>query len=500
MKDDDRDKSLDRRRFLKVAGAQTGLLVAAASGANAIAQQQQPQQPTQAPRKAPAVIGQKSPDIAVIGAGAFGGWTAYHLRKMGARVTLVDTWGPGNSRSTSGEETRGVRTSYGDRPHGVLWATWANEAIKRWKAWDLEFDRTTQERVFHTTGDLIFRKDWEPYMKDTRMNWDTVGIKYEVLQPNDVRSHYPVIDTQGISAILYEPQAGVVRARRACETVAEAFRHAGGEIVIARAEPSLANNGKLQDISLSNGQTLKADKFVFACGPWLWKVFPEILRTRLRTPMGNVFYYGTPVGDNRFVAPNLTSFNFPGITGWPSLPNDARGFRVRVGGGTQTDPDLSQRWIDPSNFTRPRAFLMERFPLLIDAPLLETRSCHYELSVTRNFYIDTHPEWPNVWICGGGSAEGFKFGPVVGDYTAKRVMGIDGDPALIKAFKIPKEEFEEPPRTAADSARVKARADSVAKVKADSAKADSAKSVVPGRGGASAAKQPDAAAKKPSFR
>ena len=65
---------------------------------------------------------------------------------MGARVTLIDTWGPGNSRSTSGEETRGVRSSYGDRPHGVLWARWATQAMERWKAWDEEFSRTTQER------------------------------------------------------------------------------------------------------------------------------------------------------------------------------------------------------------------------------------------------------------------------------------------------------------------------------------------------------------------
>ena len=212
--------------------------------------------------------------------------------------------------------------------------------------------------------------------------------------------------------------------------------------------------------------------------------------------MGNVYYYGTPIGDSRWVAPNMPSFNFPGITGWPALPNDARGFRVRVGGGTQTDPDTSQRWIDPSNFSRPRQFLIDRFPLLIDAPLLETRSCHYELSVTRNFYIDTHPEWSNVWIAGGGSAEGFKFGPVVGDYTAKRVMGIEGDPAIAKAFRIPKEEFEEPPRTAADSARVKARADSVAKAKPDSAKADSAKRVIPDQHAPSAPK-PDPSAEKP---
>jgi sarcosine oxidase len=290
-----------------------------------------------------------------------------------------------------------------------------------------------------------------------------------------------------------------VRARRACEAVAEVFTRLGGETVVARALPSLAAGNRLQDISLSTGATLKAGQFVFACGPWLWKIFPEFLRTRLRTPMGNVYYYGTPVGDNRFVAPNLPSFNFPGITGWPSLPNDARGFRVRVGGGQGNDPDTSQRFIDPSNFTRPRGFLIERFPLLIDAPLLETRSCHYELTVTRNFYIDHHPDWENVWIAGGGSAEGFKFGPVTGEYVAKRVMGIEGDPLVAKGFRIPKEEFDEPPRTAADSAAVRAKADSVkAKAKADSLKADPAKVVIPGPGAPSTA-NPGGAAKKPSL-
>jgi hypothetical protein len=79
---------------------------------------------------------------------------------------------------------------------------------------------------------------------------------------------------------------------------------------------------------------------------------------------------------------------------------------------------------------------------------------------------------------------------MVGDYTAKRVMGIEGDPAIAKAFRIPKEEFEEPPRTAADSARVKARA--------DSAKADSAKRVIPEQ--STPSPKPDASAKKPSLR
>jgi glycine/D-amino acid oxidase-like deaminating enzyme len=191
---------------------------------------------------------------------------------------------------------------------------------------------------------------------------------------------------------------------------------------------------------------LKADTYVFACGPWMAKVFPELLKNRLRTPLGYVFYYATPADDERFVYPNLPSYNFPGVTGWPGLPDDNRGFRVRTGGAGQavSDPDSSERLVDPKGIERARAFVTERFPALKAAPLNETRACHYELSVSRNFIIDRHPGMPNVWLAGGGSAEGFKFGPMVGEYVARRVLGAPTDPTIDEQFKIPKEEFEDP--------------------------------------------------------
>lgn len=49
------------------------------------------------------------------------------------------------------------------------------------------------------------------------------------------------------------------------------------------------------------------------------RIFSTLLGKRLRTPLGNVYYFGTPEGDERFIHPNLPSFNFPGITGWPAL-------------------------------------------------------------------------------------------------------------------------------------------------------------------------------------
>ena len=98
--------------------------------------------------------------------------------------------------------------------------------------------------------------------------------------------------------------------------------------------------------------------------------------------------------------------------------------------------------MEPEAVDRAFDFVCHRFPALRDAPLLETWACHYELSTNRNFIVDRHPELENVWIAGGGNAEGFKFGPVIGEYVARRVLGLETDPALAEAFKLPTERYE----------------------------------------------------------
>ena len=432
------DPRIDRRDFLRIAGAEAGALVA---GASSIAAETAPRPPS-APAPASS---RRAPDFVIIGAGAFGAWTALHLRQLGADVVLVDAWGPGNSRATSGDETRGVRSSYGDRPapNDLLWSRWAREAMRRWKKWDDEWGRDLKLRLFFTTGDLILRPEWQPFPTRTREIWEQLGTPHEVLTADEVHYRWPVIDVTGMTFALHEPEAGVVRARRTCEALGEAFRSLGGEVVVARAEPGGRENGRLREVLLSSGEVLRAETFVFATGPWLWKTLPDVMDGRLRTPLGFVFYYGTPPGDHRFTYPNLPSWNVPGVTGWPALGRDNRGFRVRTGGAGHSDPDLSDRWIPPEALERPRKLLADRFPALKDAPLLQTHACHYESSVSRNFVIDVHPELANVWVTGGGNAEAFKFGPVLGDYIANRLVGRDSAPELADGFRIPADKFEE---------------------------------------------------------
>jgi glycine/D-amino acid oxidase-like deaminating enzyme len=529
---DDQGDAVPRREFLRVAGASAGLLLVGGSeisGRDAV--------PGISPRTS-VPSASASADVVIIGAGGWGSFTALNLRRRGVKVTLVDAYGPGNARSTSGDETRGVRSSYGDRPgaQGELWTLWAREAMKKWTAFDDEWGRHFRLNLFHTTGDLIMRSEWDNFQLRTKIWWDKNKIPYQVLKPEDVRKAFPVISIDDISAILYEPDAGVVRARRAAQTAAAAFEALGGKIVIGRATPSKIANRKLEEITLDTGQTLRADTFVFCVGPWMAKTFPELLAKKTRAPLGYVCYFGTPVNDQRFTFPNLPSYNFPGVTGWAALPVDNRGFRVRGaeraptppmtaadsarvaavadsiraaggqvapgavrggaagadstaggqpattgargggrggrgaggrgggggGGGQggnqqpvdpkQLDPDTSDRWQDATRIEGSRRFVTHRFPLLKDAPISQTHACHYESTSSGNFIVDVHPQMSNAWIVAGGNAEGFKFSPVIGEYAAQRILGVEGDAAVAKGFRIPEKEFEPPP-TPADSTR-----------------------------------------------
>jgi glycine/D-amino acid oxidase-like deaminating enzyme len=452
--------ALDRRDFLRLAGLGTTALVASACApASAF---------TPAPGIAPAprrLFGSSS-HVVVIGAGAWGSWTSFHLRQRGADVTLIDAYGAGNSRSTSGDETRGIRSSYGDRTTGEQWCEWARAAIKRWETFDAEWGPVFKTRFFVRTGDVIMRATDEPFTKRTREIWEAQKVPFEAVKPDEAHKRWPTMKADDINVVLYEPDAGVARARASTQAVAAIAEKMGVKRVIGRARLGAVTNGRLQSVLLDDGTEIKGDTFVFACGPWFPKLFPELMAKRMRIPLGYVCYFGPPQGDTRWQYPNHPSFNFPGVTGWPALPVDFRGFRVRGAvaapppppppPGTptpapvappppdpaQSDPDLSSRWMDQARIDGSRRFLQQRFPILANAPLLETRCCHYETSVNRNFIVDNIPNVQNAWIAGVGQAEGFKFAPVAGEYVASRVLGDPGDPYLAESFKLSPETYE----------------------------------------------------------
>lgn len=406
------DDGVDTGRRSLLAGA----VVLAGGGSSASAQ-------VPMLKGAPA-ISRRLPDVAVIGAGAFGGWAALSLREQGAKVTLIDAYGPGNPRASSGDESRLLRLSYGDRE---IYTRWAMRAAEAWSRRQIEFGR----RLYYPNGSL--RVSGSAQIAVQRAIFDRLGVSYEMLGPAEVRKRWPQINYDDTATIFYEHSGGVVKARESMIAVSEAFMHKGGDVRIGHATIGESTGGRLSGVKV-DGDPLSAGAYVLACGPWLPKVLPHLLGDRIRVPRREIFYVGSPIDDHRYR--------------WEHLPNLADSdtytasdidYGIKVAarmGDVASDPDDASRM--PTSFLadQVKRYVARRMPGLADQPIVAVRVCQTEYSDNGHYIIDRHPEMDNVWIAGGGSGHAFKMGPVLGDYIRDRVMGRDPDPAATALFRL----------------------------------------------------------------
>jgi monomeric sarcosine oxidase len=367
-------------------------------------------------------------DTVVIGAGVFGAWTAWRLREAGQQVVLVDAWGPAHARASSGGESRMTRGAYGA---DEVYTRMALESLVEWQI----LSAHSGLPILYQTGVLFFFPHVEPFLEQTMQVHQRLGLPTQLIQPEEMRRRWPQINFDGIAAGLYEPRFGALMARRAVQQLVADFVARGGEYRHAQIQPIRADaRGGIDRVEPTQGyEIITARNFVFACGPWLGKLFPELLGRRIFPTRQEVFFFAPPPGDTDYdtgqrstdpaALPGWADFNGGDIYyGFPSL--EGRGFKIAHDAhGPPMDPDTGDRIPSASALADVRAFMARRFPHMADRPLSEARVCQYENSSNGDFLIDRHPTLRNVFLVGGGSGHGFKHGPAVGRYAAELVMG-----------------------------------------------------------------------------
>jgi sarcosine oxidase len=356
-------------------------------------------------------------DVAVVGAGVFGAWTALELARRGKTVLLLDAYGPGHSRSSSGDESRIIRMGYGA---DEIYTRWSQRSLVRWKEL---FASTHNEALFQNTGVLWMAAAGDPTLRATRDVLTRCGVTFSEFDRAALASKYSQVGLEGIAEGIFEPESGVLMARRAvAATVAEAVRLGVEFKAAAIQEPRGA--GTLGEIRSTSSGIFEGKEFVFACGAWLKKLFPDLLGERIFVTRQPVFYMSIPAGDARFAAAALPTWLIQNdeCYGMPDL--ESRGLKVALDRhGEPVDPDTQSRLVSNAETAQMRAYVARRFPSLQDAPIAETRVCQYENSSNGDFLVDRHPAMSNVWLVGGGSGHGFKHGPAMGEYVAGRVLG-----------------------------------------------------------------------------
>jgi glycine/D-amino acid oxidase-like deaminating enzyme len=364
---------------------------------------------------APAVAASRSPDVIVVGAGVFGASTARALQRAGRQVLLVDAWGPAHARASSGGESRLTRGSYGG---DEVYTRMAWDSLAEWRA----LSARAELPLFHRAGVLFFFPRAEDYVRQSVEVHRRLKLPTLLLDRKDMQHRFPMIDFDGIELGLWEPEFGALMARRAVQTMVAEFVAAGGEYRRGAVAPPAEGDGPLERLTLQDGAELSAAHFVFACGPWLPKLFPGLLGRRIFPTRQEVFFFRPQAGDDRFAVgrlPGWADFNAGDIFyGFPDL--EGRGFKIAHDAhGPPIDPDAGDRTPSPAALAEARAYMERRFPALKGAPLSESRLCQYENSANGDFLIDFHPRRPNLLLVGAGSGHGFKHGPAVGRYAAQ---------------------------------------------------------------------------------
>lgn len=347
------------------------------------------------------------PSAVVVGAGVFGASIARHLALEGWEVTVVEQEAPGWPGSSSGGESRLLRFSHGSQ---AWYARSARRALELWRA----IDPSLVDQV----GMAWFAHGEEGWEADSLRMLRDEGIAADRLSPQEARRLFPSLGVDDLAWVLFEPDGGILFASRAVAVLAEQAREAGARFVRARASfagPRVHVGSDYGRVCELEG-LLEADRIVWACGPWLRKLFPGLVDLR-PTLQEVVFLDAGP--------------EWSGTPGWVDYDRSLYGHGALGGFGFKAATDAEGEEADPDwlgdlgGATVPaiRQYVANRFPSLADAPVRSSRPCPYELTADTHFIAAPHPEHEHVWLVGGGSGHGFKHGPALAERLAAWLRG-----------------------------------------------------------------------------
>src|SRR6266567_4131714 len=252
------------------------------------------------------------PSAIVVGAGIFGASLARHLARDGWQVTLVDKDRPGHELGASGDASRLIRSAHGsDR----WYARSARRARELWR----ELEEESGTPIFEEVGLVWLAQSPDGWEADSERALRDEGIRVERLEPDAGRDFFPSFDPDGLEFILWEPEAGVLRARDGLLAVVDQAVAEGAELVLAEARPT----GDGVEIE---GESRSPDVVVWACGAWLAGLFPELVD--IRVTRQDIFYFDA--GEE---------WSTPPVPGWVEYDAAYYGLGDLSGRGMKIAPD-----------------------------------------------------------------------------------------------------------------------------------------------------------------
>ncbi len=350
-------------------------------------------------------------DVIVIGVGGMGSATAWQLARRGCRVLGLEQFNIPHELGSSHGQTRIIRLAYSEHPSYV---PLLRRAYALWR----EIQEQAGERLLHITGALDAgpADDW--VYQGSKTSCEEHGLPHEILTGTEVNRRFPGYRLPEDIMAVFQTDGGYLPPERCIVAYVEAAHAAGAEI--RGCEPVLDWTSNGRGVSVRTAKTTyTADRLVITAGAWIGKVVSVL--ERAVQPERQVLAWLQPRQLDLFLPDRFPVFNIQVPEGrFYGLPvHGVPGFKIGRYHHLEESVDMDR--IDRSTHPRDEAVLREfaeRYFPDGAGPTLSLQVCAFTNTPDGHFILDTHPEYPNVFVASPCSGHGFKFCSVIGEIMA----------------------------------------------------------------------------------
>ena len=353
-------------------------------------------------------------EIAVVGAGAMGLATTYHLAKQGHDVVLIERFGLGHDRGSSHGAARITRHSYSDRFYAELMP----RAFDSWRK--LEAD--AGETIYLRTGGVSFSPPDVAYVAQVASHLESIAIPHHRCRGREWNRLHRVFQLPDDFDVVFEPDAGILRASRILQLEAElAVHHNAATQILADTPVSRIDlDGDRPQVHTPHG-VIEPDRLVVTVGTWTGKLFPTLAH-RFQ-PTRQVVAYFQPIKAVEFELGRFPVFIYKGpgdLDAFYGMPSGlGMGVKVARHGGPPVDPDHLRSEPNDTDLRPVREFVAQFLPELASAVIERTETCLYNMAKDDHFQLGLLPGRNDVAVASPCSGHGFKFSCLIGEILAE---------------------------------------------------------------------------------
>lgn len=354
-------------------------------------------------------------EVIVVGLGAMGSSSVFHLAKRGHRVLGIDRFHPPHNFGSSHGLTRIIREAYFEDP---LYVPLVQRSYELWAA----LEEKSGNQLLLKTGGLMIGPHDGTLVSGASRSAEQHHLEHEILNSTNLGQKFPIFNVDDDPLAVWEPRAGILFPERAIQTHLElaAQNHAQLRFnePVRKWEPFEKGVRVFTD-----GNSYSANYLVLSTGAWMNDLLPA--RKLPLTVERQVLYWFKQVSHQDLFRPD----QFPIFIrqyardrffyGFPDLGDGVKVAFHHQGG--KVDPNALSQGVDQEEIDEMRDVLSGYLPDA-NGELLSTAVCMYTNTPDEHFILDYHPQFPQVIVASPCSGHGFKFSPVIGEMISDMVI------------------------------------------------------------------------------